>query len=77
MPSSIDNHQFINAKYFKNKGYCFLLEEKFVSDKLFEILMSIKENENKLLSIKEKMSEHSDQETPSKIEGLIERILNE
>ena len=39
--------------------------------------MTIKENENKLLSIKEKMSEHSDQETPSKIEGLIERILNE
>ena len=77
LPSSIDNHQLINAKYFKNKGYCFLLEEKFVSDKLFEILMTIKENENKLLSIKEKMSEHSDQETPSKIEGLIERILNE
>ena len=77
LPSAADNHQFINANYFKEKGYCFLLEERFVSVKLFEMLKDLKKDEKKLFLIKKKMSEHSDQETPSKIEGLIERILNE
>ena len=77
LPSSADNHQFINANYFKEKGYCFLLEEKLVSDKLFEILIDLKKNEKKLSLIKERMAEHSDGETFSKIEKLIKKILNE
>ena len=34
LPSSIDNHQFKNAKYFNEKNYCFLLEQKFLLSKL-------------------------------------------
>tara|TARA_Y100001970_G_scaffold187056_1_gene227564 strand:+ start:4715 stop:5806 length:1092 start_codon:yes stop_codon:yes gene_type:complete len=77
LPSSADNHQFENANYFKNKGYCFLLEERFVSDKLFEILIDLNKDEKKLLLMKERMIEHSDRNTLLKIEKLIEKILNE
>tara|TARA_B100000579_G_C22844872_1_gene863719 strand:+ start:1422 stop:2525 length:1104 start_codon:yes stop_codon:yes gene_type:complete len=78
LPSSADNHQFQNANYFKQKGYCFLLEERFVTDKLFEILVDLKKkDEKKLFLIKERMTEHSDKDTFHKIEELIERILNE
>jgi len=77
LPSSADNHQFQNANYFKNKGYCFLLEEKFVSDKLFEILIDLNKYEKKLFLMKERMTEHSDRDTFLKIEELVEKILNE
>tara|TARA_B100000700_G_scaffold36398_1_gene35611 strand:- start:9157 stop:10251 length:1095 start_codon:yes stop_codon:yes gene_type:complete len=77
LPSSVDNHQFMNAKYFQMKGYCFLLEEKFVSDKLMDILIDLHKNEKKLFLISEKMSEHSDKNVFSKVEKLIKEILNE
>ncbi len=76
LPSSTDNHQFENAFYFKNKGYCFLLEEKFIHDKLFEILKDLNKDRTKLLSLKKKMSEHSDKDAISKIHKLIKTTLN-
>ena len=77
LPSSTDNHQFLNANYFQEKGYCFLLEEKFISDKLHKILIDLIKNEKKLIDIKDKMSKHSDKNIFQKIEKLIEGILNE
>ena len=77
LPSSVDNHQFENANYFKEKGYCFLLEERFVSDKLFNILINLNKDEKKLFLMKERMTEHSDKDTFYKIEELIEKIINE
>ncbi len=77
LPSSIDNHQFKNANYFKEKGYCFLIEERSVPDKLFEILVDLNKDEKKLFLMKERMTEHSDQDTFFKIKKLIERTLNE
>ena len=77
LPSAADNHQFLNAKYFKEKGYCFLLEERLISDKLHQILTDIYKNEKKLLSIKDKMSKHSDKHAYIKIEKIIEETLNE
>ena len=77
LPSAADNHQFLNASYFEKKGYGFLLKEKFVADKLFEILISFKKNENKLATIREKMEDHSDEEALIKSEKLINKILYE
>ena len=77
LPSSADNHQFQNANYFKEKGYCFLLEERFITDKLFEILIDLKKDKKQLFFMKERMTEHSDKDTFSKVEKLILEILNE
>ena len=41
LPTSADNHQFMNANYFRKKGYCFLLEEKFIFDNLHKILVDL------------------------------------
>ena len=27
LPKSIDNHQYLNAKYYENKGCCVLMEQ--------------------------------------------------
>ena len=77
LPSAADNHQFLNANYFNKKGYCFLLEEKFITDRLQKILIDLYKNKNKLFVIKEKMSKHSDKDTFIKIEKLIEETFNE
>ena len=77
LPSSTDRHQFENANYFKDKGFCYLLEEKFVSDKLFEILIDLKKDRKKLFLMKEKMKTHSDKDSALKIKELIGKILNE
>ena len=56
LPSSADNHQLKNAQNFVNKGYCKLLEEKFVFSKLFETLEDLNKNRKKLLLMKSKMN---------------------
>ena len=77
LPSSADNHQFENAKYFEDKGYCYLLEERFIQDKLFEILTKLNKDENILHLMKQKMEKHSDKESFAKIKKLIDELLNE
>ena len=73
LPTSADNHQFINAKYFEKKGIVFIREEKFISDNLNKILIDLYHDEKKLQSIKDKMTEHSDKNIFMKIEKLIKK----
>jgi len=77
LPSSVDNHQLKNAMYFQNKGYCFLLEQKYIFEKLFEMLKNLNEDRNKLILLKERMKNHSDQESLSITKELIKKVLNE
>ena len=76
LPSSVDNHQFENASYFEKKGYCFLIEERFINDKLYKILKDLNLNRNRLLEMKKKMENHSDKETLASVEKLIKETLN-
>ena len=76
LPSSIDNHQLENAKYFNNQNYCFLLEQKFLLSKLFGILQVAHQDRNKLNSFKQNMSKHSDNESLMKAKQIIEDYLN-
>ena len=77
LPSSADNHQFENALNFKKKGYCYLVDEKLIFSKLFEILEDLNENRDKLLSIKNKMGDHSDKDSLLKVSNFLEKFLNE
>jgi len=77
LPSSVDNHQLKNAIYFESKGYCFLLEQKYIFEKLFEMLKDLDKNKNQLSLLKEKMTKHSDREALPRTAELIKRILNE
>ncbi len=74
LPFSTDRHQQENAKFFSKKGYCFLVEQEFISNKLFEILEDLNKNKKKLFLMKKKMEEHSDKNTFLNINNLIKKI---
>ncbi len=53
LPSSLDNHQFYNAKYYEKKGCCWVLEQNFFNeDSLKKIILEIIKNNREQLDIK-------------------------
>ena len=46
LPSSADHHQLKNAIYYEKKGYSYLIEEKDLNTKLFQLIKKINENTN-------------------------------
>ena len=41
LPTSADNHQYKNAEFYSKKGYGYLLDEREIKDKLFNIVNSM------------------------------------
>ena len=53
MPTSKDNHQYENAKFFKKKNICWILEEKKMDvNKLYYILNNCIKKRKKLITKK-------------------------
>ena len=75
-PHSLDNHQYLNAKYYKDKNYCWLLEESsFNSINLFNLIMEIINDKKKLDNIRENMKKNYSNDTYKKIENSIKEII--
>ena len=52
LPTSIDNHQYINAKHYESKGCCWLLEEKnFNTKNLFNLIKQLIHDKKKFQNI--------------------------
>jgi len=53
LPSSLDNHQYYNAKFYEDRGCCWILEQKiFNADTLKKIFKDITNNNNEQLNVK-------------------------
>ena len=76
LPNSIDNHQYLNAKYYENKGCCWLLEQQnFSSENLFNLIMEIVKNKNKLETIRENMKQFHSKNVYQKITNEISKFI--
>jgi UDP-N-acetylglucosamine--N-acetylmuramyl-(pentapeptide) pyrophosphoryl-undecaprenol N-acetylglucosamine transferase len=76
LSDSIDNHQYINAKYYENKGCCWLLEQNnFNADNLFNLIVEIIDNKNKLKSTIENMKKIKNKNVYLNIENEIRKLL--
>ena len=60
LTSSSENHQLKNAQYFVRKGYGFMVEEKDINSKLFNLLHSIHRDKSMLKLIKINQHKYSD-----------------
>ena len=53
LPTSLDNHQLYNAKYYEKKGCCWVLEQNvFNEDSIKKIMLEIIKNNGEQLDIK-------------------------
>ena len=76
LPHSIDNHQYLNAKYYKDKGCCWLLEQNnFNTENLFNLIIETIKNKNKLETIRENMKKDYSKDVYSDIENEIKEFI--
>ena len=76
LPNSVDNHQYLNAKYYENKGCCWLLEQdNFNAENLFNLIIEIIRNKNKLEKIRNNMKKSYNKNVYSNIENKIREFI--
>ena len=76
LPNSVDNHQYLNAKYYANKGCCLLLEQdNFDTENLFNLIMETIKNKNKLENIRNNMKNNYNKNVYSNIENEIKEFI--
>ena len=77
LPNSADNHQLKNAIFYEKKGYGYFLEEVNISKKLYNLIISIATDKNKIQRIISNQSQYSDKEIFKKLNINIEKIIDE
>ena len=77
LPSSADNHQLKNAEFYKKKGYGFLLEEKDIKYKLYDLIISIFKDNNRIEKILSNQRQYSDKDIFKNLDDQIKKVLNE
>ena len=76
LPNSVDNHQYLNAKYYENKGCCMLLEQdNFNTENLFNLIVETIKNKNKLENIRNNMKKNYNKNVYSYIENVIKELI--
>ena len=76
LPNSIDKHQYLNAKYYEDKGCCWVLEENNLStETLFYLIMNAIKNKNELENIKKNMEKYPSIDVYNNIEKNIKEFI--
>ena len=77
LPKSKDNHQFENAKYYKEKGCCWIIEQDTFEEKIEDLLNNIIKDNKDYLKKKENLKKINYQNTWINVNGKILKIINE
>ena len=77
LPTSADNHQYKNAEFYYKKGYGFLIEEKDINSKLFDLIKNIFEEKSLIRNILSNQSQYSDKYIYENLNIQIEKIVDE
>ena len=77
LPTSADNHQHKNAEFYVKKGYGYLIEEKDLEKKLFDLINSIFKDKSLIDKILSNQRQYSDKDIFKNLNAHIEKILNE
>ena len=77
LPTSAENHQYKNAQFYVKKGYGYLIEEKDIKNKLYDLIHSLSKNKILLKNILSNQSQYSDKNIFKNLSNQIEEIINE
>ena len=76
LPQSIDNHQYLNAKHYNDKGYCWMMEQKNLSIiNLFNLIISILNDKKKLENIRFNMKKNNSRDVYLKAENAVKEFI--
>jgi UDP-N-acetylglucosamine--N-acetylmuramyl-(pentapeptide) pyrophosphoryl-undecaprenol N-acetylglucosamine transferase len=76
LQNSIDNHQFLNAKYYEEKGCGWILEENNLNiETLFYAIMKVLKNKNELENMKKNMKKYLKKDVYNNIEKNIREFI--
>ena len=77
LPSSAENHQYKNAEFYKNKSLGFLLDQKDIKYKLYDLILSIYKDRSLTENILSNQRQYSDKEIYKNLNIQLKKILNE
>ena len=77
LPSSADNHQLKNATYYQKNNLSFLIEEKDLNTKLYNLINDICQNRSLLNKIKMNQRQYSDKNVYKNINQVLREIIDE
>jgi len=77
LPTSADNHQLKNALYYEKKNFSYLIEEKDLENKLFNLIKSINEDKFLIEKIRINQNQYSDKNVFNNINKQVIKIFNE
>jgi UDP-N-acetylglucosamine--N-acetylmuramyl-(pentapeptide) pyrophosphoryl-undecaprenol N-acetylglucosamine transferase len=77
LPTSKDNHQLENAKFYENMGCCWVIEQNKFDEKIEDFLKNIFENNDDYLKKKENLKKINYQNTWNSVNQKILDIINE
>ena len=77
LPSSADNHQYKNAEFYEKKGYGYLLEEKDIKNKMYDLINSLIKNKSRIENIFSNQRQYSDKNIFQDLNIQVDKILNE
>ena len=77
LPTSKDNHQFENARFYKNENCCWILDQKLINDKIEEVLKNILKNTVDYSEKKDNLKKLNYQNTWINVNQKILRVINE
>jgi UDP-N-acetylglucosamine--N-acetylmuramyl-(pentapeptide) pyrophosphoryl-undecaprenol N-acetylglucosamine transferase len=76
LPHSIDNHQYLNAKYYEKSGCCWLLKQSdFTEENLFNLIDEAIRNETELINIQKNMKKKYNNNVYKYIEEEIKEFI--
>jgi len=76
LPNSIDNHQYLNARYYEKEGCCWLLEQnKFNEKNLYNLVLKVMKNKSTLEDIQKNMEKKFKYDAYSSIEKEVKEFI--
>ena len=77
LPSSAENHQLKNAKFYQSKNFSYLIEEKDLNVTLLKLIEEIYKNKSLLVNMRENQKQFSDKNVYNNIDREIKKIIYE
>ena len=76
LPNSIDNHQYLNAKYYERLSCCWIIEQNsFNEENLYNLIVETIRNKNKLEIIQDNMKKNYNSDVYNKLESKIKEFI--